>query len=517
MNKTVKYDGEVRISPLSQSHNAAMGIYSIALGLECKAMHDYSIMIGHGLTSDEPYQIKIGTAQHCCAFTPSLGEYHEFREVLHALLEVSAEPHISEAALDPNGICPECKQSLHIEPQRPEQSTGCQLDDAGGSAPSGIRDEQSESGLAAPTQHPQRPDGGDTSVTFGSGWKLERTTDDSFPFRLTEPNGINAWEPEKGSIVVGFFRHLMKAAPAPPAVGEGVVEALHAMEDRWLASVAGKDSSRPIPTFDPIASRAGVPGEDDYDNEAHGVRRCATELGKYAVSIANTAPPSREVGDGLAWTEEDMAKPWGAEVAALRHLADDPALNIGQAAILRHCAKRVEGTATLTTVGPEIVDRFKVACRALIRERVVYGEDVETLYDVLRALETLSAAPRQVGDAVAHIVSRGVNGICTIELPPGEYLVYPMGAQPAPGAVDVVSLVGPIERDDAYDRDYIPLPGGWEIQTKGLGSTFRIAGPQDDDRLPVPDSPYLHDTLTRMARDIHAAVEPFNASNGERK
>lgn len=65
--------------------------------------------------------------------------------------------------------------------------------------------------------------------------------------------------------------------------------------------------------------------------------------------------------------------------------------------------------------------------------------------------------------------------------------------------------VGRIERNEDMDRTYIPLPGGWEVQTKGNGSTFRIAGPNDE-RLPIPNTPYLHDLLERMARDIHAAL-----------
>lgn len=28
-----------------------------------------------------------------------------------------------------------------------------------------------------------------------------------------------------------------------------------------------------------------------------------------------------------------------------------------------------------------------------------------------------------------------------------------------------MTLFGPVERDEAMDRDYIPLPGGWEIQS----------------------------------------------------
>jgi len=64
--------------------------------------------------------------------------------------------------------------------------------------------------------------------------------------------------------------------------------------------------------------------------------------------------------------------------------------------------------------------------------------------------------------------------------------------------------LAPIERDESYDRTYIPLPGGWEIQTKGKGSTFRLLGP-DGFRLPIIEQPYLFEHLERMARDIHAA------------
>lgn len=65
-------------------------------------------------------------------------------------------------------------------------------------------------------------------------------------------------------------------------------------------------------------------------------------------------------------------------------------------------------------------------------------------------------------------------------------------------------MIGPIERDESMDREYIPMPGDWEVQTKGKGSTFRLAGPTD--RLAIPDSPYLHETLTRMAREVHAGT-----------
>jgi hypothetical protein len=64
----------------------------------------------------------------------------------------------------------------------------------------------------------------------------------------------------------------------------------------------------------------------------------------------------------------------------------------------------------------------------------------------------------------------------------------------------------PIDYNKEYDRYYIPLPGGWEVQTKGKGSSFRIANTKDDnERLNIPNSPYLYELLERMAREIHAA------------
>jgi len=67
------------------------------------------------------------------------------------------------------------------------------------------------------------------------------------------------------------------------------------------------------------------------------------------------------------------------------------------------------------------------------------------------------------------------------------------------------TLLGPIERDEGFDRTYIPLPGGWEVQTKGRGSSFRIADTKNKRRLLIPDEPYVHEWLEKMAREIHEA------------
>jgi hypothetical protein len=76
---------------------------------------------------------------------------------------------------------------------------------------------------------------------------------------------------------------------------------------------------------------------------------------------------------------------------------------------------------------------------------------------------------------------------------------------------EAVTKLPPIERDESMSRTYYPLPGGWEIQTKGTGSTFRIAwidpkDPNKYDRMPVCETE-LHRMLEQMAKDIRAAIE----------
>lgn len=79
-----------------------------------------------------------------------------------------------------------------------------------------------------------------------------------------------------------------------------------------------------------------------------------------------------------------------------------------------------------------------------------------------------------------------------------------LAARTAAPAEQGVEGFEPISRDEDHQRDYIPIGAGWEIQTKGKGSTFRISDASGDRRLPIPPSPYLHETLTVMAREVHA-------------
>lgn len=79
-------------------------------------------------------------------------------------------------------------------------------------------------------------------------------------------------------------------------------------------------------------------------------------------------------------------------------------------------------------------------------------------------------------------------------------------------------ILPPIDFDDENARSYIPLPGGWEIQTRGNGSTFRIS---HIDKLKGTTSrwavldPILHVPLEAMARDIHAALQPSVNDKGD--
>lgn len=61
----------------------------------------------------------------------------------------------------------------------------------------------------------------------------------------------------------------------------------------------------------------------------------------------------------------------------------------------------------------------------------------------------------------------------------------------------------PIERDEHHRRDYIPMLGGYEVQTKGNGSTFRLA--DENENFPFTGSHYEHEFLTKMAYDIRKA------------
>jgi hypothetical protein len=59
-----------------------------------------------------------------------------------------------------------------------------------------------------------------------------------------------------------------------------------------------------------------------------------------------------------------------------------------------------------------------------------------------------------------------------------------------------------IDYDSDMDRYYIPMPAGWEMQTKGKGSSFRLCNTKTHERFHILDE-RLQPVLEQMAREMH--------------
>ena len=75
-----------------------------------------------------------------------------------------------------------------------------------------------------------------------------------------------------------------------------------------------------------------------------------------------------------------------------------------------------------------------------------------------------------------------------------------------------MSGIIPIEYDADMDRFYIPVNSQYEIQTKGKGSSFRIANTATHERMLVADT-YLHPMLEDMAKGCNAEYSQLHAQN----
>ena len=69
---------------------------------------------------------------------------------------------------------------------------------------------------------------------------------------------------------------------------------------------------------------------------------------------------------------------------------------------------------------------------------------------------------------------------------------------------DLIERTMQIDTDEQMGRHYIPVTLDWEIQTKGKGSSFRIAQRTEDGNRWLVGDTYLHKMLEQMARDINA-------------
>lgn len=113
-----------------------------------------------------------------------------------------------------------------------------------------------------------------------------------------------------------------------------------------------------------------------------------------------TVPEQPGKGEAMVWTEEDMQRPWGAEVAFLRHLADDPAVNEEQSMLLLHCAKRIERTSAVECVPDWIIAAINKADELLELEDYS-ATDLKAARDYLKERANLPPQPPDPADGDA--------------------------------------------------------------------------------------------------------------------
>ena len=69
---------------------------------------------------------------------------------------------------------------------------------------------------------------------------------------------------------------------------------------------------------------------------------------------------------------------------------------------------------------------------------------------------------------------------------------------------DLIERTMQVDTDEQMGRHYIPVTLDWEIQTKGKGSSFRIAQRTEDGNRWIIGDSYLHKMIEQMARDVNA-------------
>ncbi|MCB8840197.1 hypothetical protein [Aurantimonas sp. VKM B-3413] len=203
------------------------------------------------------------------------------------------------------------------------------------------------------------------------------------------------------------------------------------------------------------------------------------------------------------------------EVHVARFVAGDDARQI--AAVVGRSA----ASAQLRTSRLSLVDRIGSAARERIVERHVEGWTVSRIARqhgvkppvVERLLRKAGLEPRLRPAAAAWIPG-------DMHPETGAYgrIVPTFGDGKAEDPLKVVLRhwpiaredeveIGPIENDGANPpRYYIPLAGGWEIQTKGSGSTFRLGNSVTKRQIALTTAGYDAAHLEMMAREVNAVT-----------
>lgn len=71
--------------------------------------------------------------------------------------------------------------------------------------------------------------------------------------------------------------------------------------------------------------------------------------------------------------------------------------------------------------------------------------------------------------------------------------------------IEIPNKLGPIDYDKDMDRFYIPVNSSYEVQTKGKGSSFRIANTKTGERHLIIDE-HIHEFIEDMAKGCHAEM-----------
>jgi hypothetical protein len=201
---------------------------------------------------------------------------------------------------------------------------------------------------------------------------------------------------------------------------------------------------------------------------------------------ASLAGQGAELASDMAYEANQQNSQELADRAALVHrlataLSAQPAISGSaspQMADARACTPTLAQPASDYAA---LLERVKVAARALVREHKVYAEDVDTLADVVKALEALAAQPAErQGECIIEAVGR-VERDMTGELGINWLLeggLHAVGKGSVLLCADRNDLTGDEGCATVYTHPAAPVgvPDGWREALQGLVDYMHEAG-----------------------------------------
>ena len=308
----------------------------------------------------------------------------------------------------------------------------------------------------------------------------------------------------------------------------------------------GLINAPPISTCDPIAPMDDWPKDPETglnDLSLGTLLRKTREEATPSPSPVSAPSPAGFVG----WVKQDSlpragdgALPDGMETATGIFLYSRP--GEGRVALYTHNASSPAGG--VRQIAPHIAQRARIALKygnadpfdALEDEELVAPDDPAfraaraVLYDLeqwpaLRPvfLNRSSKQRWQMVETIAAITrDAALSSPATPEVvwnPPRPEVEPPPRTVATPEPVPANGEVVEIEHDPHdHSREYIPLPGGWEVQTKGAGSSYRLLDKKTGERhaiLSGEDWQGVQAFFTRFAHEVFAACRNVPSSGRE--